>query len=229
MPLAIAVRPAACATASTPPSSEHPLVDVEDQAGLLGQRQELLGRLHTALGMLPAHQGLERLQAVVFQCEHRLVVQGQARALHGLAQPRLELELRGLLVGLDAAAPPLGLVHREVGFPNQLLRLGLLAASARDPDAGLDRDAGPAEREWLGDRATRSLGHPQGLALSTQVFAQDHELIAAVAGHGVARAQHPPQPVRDLDQQFVAGVVAEVVVDALEAIEVEEQQQSAGS
>ena len=52
---------------------------------------------------------------------------------------------------------------------------------------------------------------------------QHGELVAAEARDGVAGAQRATQPARDGDQQLVADVVAERVVDELEAVEVEEQ------
>ena len=55
------------------------------------------------------------------------------------------------------------------------------------------------------------------------VLAEDHELVAAEARRGVAGAQHVLEPPRDVDEQLVAGPVAERVVDDLEAVEVAEQ------
>ena len=52
---------------------------------------------------------------------------------------------------------------------------------------------------------------------------EHRELVAAEAGHRVAGADRVAQPVGDLDQQLVAGGVAEAVVDLLEAVEVQEQ------
>ena len=85
-----------------------------------------------------------------------------------------------------------------------------------------------AHEERLGDRRSRSLGDAQRLALPAQVLAQDHELVAAVADHGVAGPERALQSAGDLDEQIVAGVVAEPVVDAFEAVEVEEQQRERG-
>ena len=53
----------------------------------------------------------------------------------------------------------------------------------------------------------------------------DHhlELVAAHARHGVVVAQRGAQPARDLLQQLVADVVAQRIVDELEAVEVDEQ------
>ncbi len=62
-----------------------------------------------------------------------------------------------------------------------------------------------------------------GLGVVDEVLAQDHELVAAEAGHGVAGAQGHGQALGDAHQQPVAQAVAEAVVDHLEVVEVEEQ------
>src|SRR6059036_863989 len=61
-----------------------------------------------------------------------------------------------------------------------------------------------------------------GDALARGVLAQDGELVAAEPAEGVVGTQRRGHPRGDLAQHRVAGVVAEAVVDALEAIEVEE-------
>ena len=53
---------------------------------------------------------------------------------------------------------------------------------------------------------------------------QDRELVAAEAGDGVAVADAVLQAPGELDQQQIADVVAERVVDLLEAVEIEQQQ-----
>ena len=57
-----------------------------------------------------------------------------------------------------------------------------------------------------------------------EVVHQDDELVAAPARHRVARPHRGLQALRDHAQHLVADVVAEAVVDALEAVEVDEQQ-----
>src|SRR4051794_20618174 len=65
------------------------------------------------------------------------------------------------------------------------------------------------------------------MTLAGDVLAQDGELVAAQARHGVPRAQDALQPAGDGAQQLVARGVAEGVVDGLEAIEVEEEDRDA--
>ena len=52
---------------------------------------------------------------------------------------------------------------------------------------------------------------------------QDGELVAAEPGHGVLGPDHGGQGARDLDQQRVAGVVTEGVVDLLEVVQVDDR------
>ena len=172
--------------------------------------------------MLPADERLDgdRLR-VRLEREHGLEVQAQLAAVDRVAELVLGLELAHRLDAhpgveqLDAAAALLGAVHREVGLPDEILRVRLPAACAGEADARPDRDVVAAQEERLGDRRSRSLGDAQRLALPAQVLAQDHELVPAVADHGVARPEGPLQAARDLDEQIVAGVVAEPVVDRL--------------
>ena len=92
-----------------------------------------------------------------------------------------------------------------------------------DADAGGDEVLAPVDREGLGEGGGDALGDRHRLVLVGEAVDQDPELVAAEAGDGVARAQVGAQPRRHRPQQLVAGVVAEAVVDQLEAVEVEEE------
>ena len=117
----------------------------------------------------------------------------------------------------------LGGVHRDVGVLEQ--RLGVLAVLGveRDADARLDLDGELVELEPLGDRLAHArAGLDRGVG-PADVGDQHRELVAAEAGDGVAGAQSRGQPRADRAQQQVAVVVAERVVDLLEAVEVDHQ------
>ena len=128
---------------------------------------------------------------------------------------------------LDAAAARLlGVVHRGVGVAEQLLRALVARRRQRDADARADEHLGAAHDHRPDDGREQPLGDLDRLlarGLVGQVFAEDRELVAAEAGDGVAGPDHRLELARDRDQQLVAGVVAEAVVDVLEAVEVEEQ------
>ena len=81
----------------------------------------------------------------------------------------------------------------------------------------------PASVERVGQRREHALGDDGRLARVGHVLEQHGELVAAHARHGVARAQRRVQAPGDGLQQLIADLVAERVVDDLEAVEVEEQ------
>ena len=56
---------------------------------------------------------------------------------------------------------------------------------------------------------------------------EERELVSAEPGRGVGAAQAGADPRRDLDEQRIAGGVAERVVDALEVVDVEEDHRDA--
>ena len=97
--------------------------------------------------------------------------------------------------------------------------------AAADADADVAALAGDVER--LRQRAAQPSGGDRGHRRVARAAAQDRELVAAQARDQVALAHGGPEPLRDLDQQAVAGLVPEAVVDDLEVVEVEEQHRDA--
>ena len=73
-----------------------------------------------------------------------------------------------------------------------------------------------------------ALGELFDLALVGEVLADDDELVAAESRDGVVAADRGGEPAPHRDEQLVAGVVAEAVVDDLEAVEVEEEHRHHG-
>jgi hypothetical protein len=77
------------------------------------------------------------------------------------------------------------------------------------------------------DRLAQDIEDPLGDQLGSGVQSggvdQHHELASAQAPDGVAVSQDRVQPRPDLAQYLVTGVVAETVVDLLEAVDVDEQ------
>lgn len=70
----------------------------------------------------------------------------------------------------------------------------------------------------------RDLAGRHGRAGAVVAGQQDRELVAAQPRDRVPLPEPSPQPLRDLLQQQVAGVVAEGVIDLFEAVEVEQEQ-----
>ena len=86
-----------------------------------------------------------------------------------------------------------------------------------------------AHRVGLGERRRDPVGDRDRLVLVGEAVDQDPELVAAEAGDDVPGPQVRAQPWSDRPQQFVAAVVADAVVDELEAVEVEEQDPDRGA
>ena len=119
------------------------------------------------------------------------------------------------------AAARLGAVHRGVGLAQHLRRrLGL--APHGDADRGRAEDLAGGDREGLLPDLGDALGDLERLLVGLDLGQHD-ELVAAQARHGVGGAHDLGQARADLDQQLVAGLVAERVVDRLEAVDVEQQ------
>ena len=121
------------------------------------------------------------------------------------------------------AAGALGGVHRGVGVAEQPVRVAAAVAGDGDADAGRQRHRDAPGRERRGERRLQPEGQRRRL-VGVAVAGEDEELVAAEAADGVAGPHLLDQPARDLPQQRVAELVAEGVVDGLEAVEVEHQE-----
>ena len=73
----------------------------------------------------------------------------------------------------------------------------------------------------LGGRRQQGLEHGQAVQGAAQVGQHGDEFIATQARQRIARAQGALQAVPERDQQLVAGLVAELVVEGLEAVQVQ--------
>ena len=77
--------------------------------------------------------------------------------------------------------------------------------------------------EGLRERGAQAAGGDRGQRLVVDADAEHGELVAAEPGDEVLLAHGARRRCGDLDQQPVAGLVAEAVVDDLEVVEVEEE------
>ena len=79
------------------------------------------------------------------------------------------------------------------------------------------------ERHGLAQRLGQAVGEQVGQRLLGGRFDEHDELVAAETTDGVLLARRALQAFPDDPQQVVSGGVAEVVVDVLEAVDVDEQ------
>ena len=214
---------------------QHKLAQRQNQAGLLGQGNEVTGADHAALWVTPAHQRLHTDQAGVV-VHHGLVVHAQRATHQPLAQVGLQVGAGvdgGLHVrveeALGVAARRLGLVHGQVGPFEQLVHRQALVAKQGDADAGGAVVLLPPQVKGQIQAGQEFFGNDFSLAggvgqLGVQGFEHDHEFVTAKTCHGVGLAQAAEQPGGHLGQKLVAHVVAQGVVQVLEVVQVDEQQ-----
>ena len=93
----------------------------------------------------------------------------------------------------------------------------------RHADADGQFDLHAVEHDAAAERVPDALGEVERGVLVDAAVAQDDELVAADAGHDVRRAGGVGDARRHLGEQGVADLVADGVVDLLEAIDVHEQ------
>jgi hypothetical protein len=116
-----------------------------------------------------------------------------------------------------------GAVHGHVGVLEQFRGVVAVLGIDRDPDAGVQVEGDPVDAEGLLQRHAQLVGHRAG-SLGSGARQQDGELVPAEPGDGVGFPQRPCEPLADLDEEQIAMMVAEGVVDLLEPVQVQQQQ-----
>ena len=174
---------------------EHPATQRRDQAGLLGERNEVVWHDQATPRVLPAHQGLDPCQARVGAVALGLVVEPQLVALDTLAQLTAERQTLGAVIVLlalvhgPAAAGPLGDVHRHVCPAQHRLGVAAVLGVQHHAQAPANVDAGALEFERLVQRLQEPRRHRPRTGL-VDPGQQHRELVAADAGQGIRLAQN---------------------------------------
>ena len=213
---------------------QHPVADGDDEAGVLGHRDEGTGRDLAQRRVAPADQGLGADHRAAAQADLRLVVQAELLAGQGLAhcmvQPHALAQV-GVLLGLveaEGGAPALlGAAHRRFGMADQLLAVAAVLRVHGQADAAGQREAqavdGAGVRDGRQQPARSGLG-----AGAVGVVQQQRKLVAADARHPIALTRHRAQAVGTVQQHPVGAGLAQAVVDLLEAVQVQHQQGQRG-
>ena len=211
--------------------AQHPFADRLDEPRFLRQVDEL-GRLaDLAVGDLPAQQCLGAGDAAAAKVELRLVPQRELVSLDGPAKLALEADPRErrdvhplLEIHVAPAAALLRAVHRRVGIAQQLFGARAVRGIERDADARVQELFLAADHERRGHRFDDVLRDRLRVARRLDLRQHDREFVAAEARHRVGLADALLQTLGGLAQHVVAGLVAERVVDALEVIEIDDEQ-----
>jgi len=121
------------------------------------------------------------------------------------------------------AADFLGAIHGRVGVGEQHVGVRPVIGIIGEPDAASHLKIVPVDVDRLGDRGSDLLqSRGNDVDVLGLIEEQDNEFIAAEPHHGVARAYPIRHAMGDNFEEFVAGVVAEAVVDEFEIVEVDE-------
>ncbi len=200
-----------------------------DQPGALRQRDELAGRHEPALRVRPAHQRLDAAQLAAPDRDLRLVVKDQLLRVERGAQsghhPESLRAVRVVLRRVDhlAGVRALGLVHADVGLPDERLRsspwsgysaIPMLASTCtRTPSSAIGSASAACSRSAARRAANSSSTRGRIIANSSP---PSRAIVSA--SRRVARRRSPTSL-----QEPVPLMVAERVVHLLEAVEVEQQ------
>ncbi len=177
--------------------------------------------------MPPAHQRLEADDAPVGQVQPRLVMQLQLVPAQGAAQFAFQVgKAAGVTVDAfvehmeRATLAALGLAHGDVRVPHQRV-CTTLSASMGQAQAAAQQQAFAVDPVGFGQRLDNPLGNRFGTIGVASGVDQQGELVAAQARQLVARLQLLFQARHHLQDQAVATLVAEGVVDVAEVVQVQ--------
>ena len=211
--------------------AHHPRADGYDEPGFFGQRDEPVGREQTPLGVLPPQQRLGPDHALASQQHDGLVVQDEFAALHRAPQVGFQLQaLPRLLVHgfvedhVTRPALEFGAAQRGAGAAQQVVGALLSLGTGGDADARIHPYFLALHPLRLRERRAHPPRHRDRFGHVHDAAKQHHELVAAEPRHRVAGPHAVLKGRGDLPQDGVPEGVAERVVDALEVVDVDEQQ-----
>ena len=126
-------------------------------------------------------------------------------------------------IKLEVVAPAFfGPVHRRISMRHQSLCGRAILRIHRSADATADHDRLIFECDGRGDRCQNPLEGASSQAIFRAFLQHQHEFITTNAGNRVVVALRRLQAACDGCQQRIAGLVTKVVIDVLEAVEVNE-------
>ena len=206
---------------------QHPGAELGGEPVVLGGGEEGGRRQQPAGGVLPADERLVAEQRLVGQVDDRLVEEPQLLVLQRVLEVGLQLQRVDVVVGertlvdLDAGAAAVGLGpgERALRLPQQVV--GGHVRAEREADAGREGDLALVHEEGLVQDAEQPVGQRPQPGEVLDVLRHDEELVRTEPDGGVLDPGAPAQPVGDLAEQHVAGLVAEGLVDGLEPVDVQ--------
>ena len=196
-------------------AAQHPFAEVDDQARVLGDGDELSGRNLAADRVRPAAERFHRDDRLAAVVDDGLVGDPQLVLLDRGAQVVLdELALeqigihRGVVDASPVAALVLGAIERHVGVAHDVGRTADVLVDQGDADAGADHDAVVADAVGRAKRCDHPVGEPLQRHMIAAEVGDDGELVASDAGNEVFAAQRMLQALGHSANDLVADRVA---------------------
>src|SRR6185295_5981029 len=125
---------------------------------------------------------------------------------------------------MDPAPLGLGGVHRKVGVLDQLVEFGSVLRRKRDADAGVGRKMMSEASIRLAYRLVNTGHEFLDVGAAADCGLNHRKFVAAEAGDEIARLDAILEAGRNRLQKFIADMVSERVVDALEFVDVDIEQ-----
>ena len=177
--------------------------------------------------MVPAYQCFEANDAAIDEVQPWLVMQFQLVAAQGAAQFAFKVS-QAACVAVDplvehmkaATLHALGLAHGDVRVPHQWVGAGL-RASMGQTQAAAHQQAFAIDPVRLTQRFDDALGHPFGAVRLATGVDQQGEFVAAQPGQLIARLQLQLEPGHHLQDQPVAALMAERIVDVAKVVQIQ--------
>ena len=196
----------------------------------LGNRNEGRGRDHARGRVGPARQRFDADHGVAAGIDDRLVGGAEAVVSDRVQQIAFqELALRQIgvhrrIVDAGAIAPfVLGAIERHVGVAQNIAGVAGAPVNHRDADRGADIDGMAADRIGGAHRGDDASGDRLQRIGVRRADGQNGKFIAAEPGDEIVATHHMTETLGDRENEFVADMMAERIVDVLEMVEVDEE------
>ncbi len=211
-----------------------PAAHLDDQAAILGDFDEPVRRDLAVLRIAPAQQRLHARDPVVAQAELRLKTQLQTVILDCVPQTGFQIQpvaqtaahCRGIH-GNRGRRAALRLVHRDVGMLEHGGNVVAIIRIDREPNARSRVEFQPLVLDRLLEHRAARLRDLNGQRPRQSMTQQNHEFVAPKASdrhvlEDASEALHRPAELAgNVSQHGVSDAMAESVVDALEAVEIQ--------
>ena len=206
--------------------AQDPFADRNDQAALLGERNECPGGHHAARRIAPANERLKSDEVAVdgrlrLKMKREFIVcEGRAQFVLKrpfFAQPHIHFDVEE---PRPAAAFGLGAIERRVGVGDQRDLVGAVLGKDRDADAQAGAQLVAGDLQFARHRRVQSIGERLGDHRLRMSGGDQRELVAANPGEEGSLGGRA-QSRGDRLQQPIPHRMPEDVVDFLEAVEID--------